>query len=69
MAILYLFQDKWEYIQKQGVVPCDGAPEIRAAADHLDNQKDIFNEPSRKSNALGAYFSRSNALDKLFQLA
>ncbi|KAL8468463.1 hypothetical protein ACS0TY_031613 [Phlomoides rotata] len=69
MAILYLFQEKWEYIQNQGVVPCDGAPEMRGAADQIDNQKDIFNEPSRKSNALGTYFLRSNALDKLFQLA
>ncbi|KAI3456030.1 hypothetical protein Pfo_012693 [Paulownia fortunei] len=68
MAIFYLFQDKWEYMQKQGIVISVGASEISSPADQVDNQKDVLNEPSRKSNALGTYFSRTNALNKLFQL-
>ncbi|KAK4421087.1 cytochrome domain-containing protein [Sesamum alatum] len=74
MAILYLFQDKWEYIQKQGVMMSrDGDSDNASPAGVLDNnnRKDVgvlMNEPCRKSNALGTYFSRTNALDKLFQL-
>ncbi|KAK4386484.1 60S ribosomal protein L18a [Sesamum angolense] len=73
MVIFYLFQDKWEYIQKQGVmINGDGGPDnISPAAGVDNNRKDIgvlMNEPCRKSNALGTYFSRTNALDKLFQL-
>ncbi|KAI3466816.1 hypothetical protein Pfo_023479 [Paulownia fortunei] len=66
MIIFYLFQDKWEYILKQGIAPGND-PNNNSPA-QLDNQKDVLNEPCRKSNALGTYFSRSNALNKLFQL-
>ncbi|PIN23448.1 hypothetical protein CDL12_03824 [Handroanthus impetiginosus] len=65
MTILYLFQGKWEYIQKQGIIVSGGEAEISSSGDHAD---DVLDEPSWKSNALGTYFSRSNALDKLFQL-
>lgn len=66
LAIFYLFQDKWDYISKQGIV---SNPDN--AEGQLENQiKDVIivNEACRKSNALGTYFSRSNALNKLFQL-
>ncbi|XP_073298414.1 cytochrome b561 domain-containing protein At4g18260 [Primulina huaijiensis] len=61
MAILYLFQDKWDYMQKQRIV--DNGDTMISQVE-LDNQKD---EPSRKSSALGTHFSRNNALNKLFQ--
>ncbi|GAA0152731.1 hypothetical protein LIER_11138 [Lithospermum erythrorhizon] len=69
MAVLYLFQDKWEYIQKQGVnVPNDDEP-INCPVQVIPNSDtQLETESARKSNALGTYFSRSNALKKLFQL-
>ncbi|KAG8385303.1 hypothetical protein BUALT_Bualt03G0027900 [Buddleja alternifolia] len=70
MAIFYLFQDKWEYMQKQGriMAPADGGVQGSSTGDQINNQKDELDESFRRSNALGAYFSRSNALNKLFQL-
>lgn len=64
MAIFYLFQDKWDYMKKQGMIPSEP---VNPRMD--STQKDNFNEVScRKSNALGTHFSRSNELNKLFQL-
>ncbi|KAM7500666.1 hypothetical protein LguiA_025080 [Lonicera macranthoides] len=71
MALFYLFQDKWPYLQKQGVIL---GTEPIAPSDHQvlpqsENQKEVFTQvPCRKSNALGTYFAKSNALRKLFQL-
>uniref|UniRef100_A0A5B6YRS3 Cytochrome b561 domain-containing protein n=1 Tax=Davidia involucrata TaxID=16924 RepID=A0A5B6YRS3_DAVIN len=72
MAFFYLFQDKWEYMQKQGVIL--GNETITPSNDQVipqrDNQKELLStaEPCRKSNSLGNYFTKSNALRKLFQL-
>ncbi|KAL3624812.1 hypothetical protein CASFOL_031480 [Castilleja foliolosa] len=67
MVIIYLLQEKWEYIFKQGVIAADN--DINSSAAELESQtKEGLDEPSRKSNALGSYFSRTNALNKLFQL-
>lgn len=63
MAVFYLFQDKWDYMKKQGMIPSEP---VNSRMDIT--QKDNFNEGCRKSNALGTHFSRSNALNKLFQL-
>ncbi|XP_051128564.1 uncharacterized protein LOC127249676 [Andrographis paniculata] len=70
MAILYMFQDKWEYMQKQGIITAaDSGPVIVSSmSDHHLQMGIVLNDPSRKSNALGTYFSRTNALNKLFQL-
>ncbi|XP_073148303.1 cytochrome b561 domain-containing protein At4g18260-like [Henckelia pumila] len=65
MAILYLVQDKWDYMKKQRVA--ENGDTIISQVE-LDNQKDKVDEPSRKSNALGTHFSRNTALNKLFQL-
>ncbi|XP_031120824.1 cytochrome b561 domain-containing protein At2g30890-like [Ipomoea triloba] len=79
MGFFYLFQDKWEYIQKQGsgVVVGNGANTTASVATptqlivvpHSDSRGKelVLVEPCRKSNALGTYFSRSTALKKLFQ--
>ncbi|GER26032.1 cytochrome b561/ferric reductase transmembrane protein family [Striga asiatica] len=70
MVIFYLFQDKWEYILKQGMIASDnGDGELNNTSPvELENQiKEVLSEP-RKSNALGTHFLRSNALNKLFQL-
>ncbi|XP_058200992.1 cytochrome b561 domain-containing protein At2g30890-like isoform X2 [Rhododendron vialii] len=70
MAFLYLFQDKWDYIQKQGIVLGNEAisPSDQTIPPPQENQKESNFEPSTKSNSLGSYFSKSNALKKLFQL-
>ncbi|KAG6423744.1 hypothetical protein SASPL_114147 [Salvia splendens] len=77
MVILYLFQDKWDYILRQGMPPGvvgsygnnDIPLPITLSQQVEDDQvKDSFNEPSMKSNALGTHFSRTNVLNKLFQL-
>lgn len=67
MSVVYLFQDKWEYIQKQGAVSPEDAV-VDSMADQIESQKNTSNEPHRKSNALGTIFSKTNALNKLFQL-
>lgn len=78
MVILYLFQDKWDYILRQGMPPgvVVGSygnndiplPITLSQQVEDDRIKDSFNEPSMKSNALGTHFSRTNVLNKLFQL-
>ncbi|XP_012830501.1 PREDICTED: cytochrome b561 domain-containing protein At4g18260-like [Erythranthe guttata] len=71
MAIFYLFQDKWDYIIRQGVIIISPGCDPENSQAQLEKQvKDvvIVNEPCRKSNSLGTYFSRTNALNKLFQL-
>ena len=66
MALLYLFQDKWKYMQKQGVIL--GNEPIRPSNDQVIPQGVNLKEPCRKSNSLGNYFAKSHALKKLFQL-
>ncbi|XP_057462299.1 LOW QUALITY PROTEIN: cytochrome b561 domain-containing protein At4g18260-like [Actinidia eriantha] len=65
MAILYLIQDKWEYMQKQGVIL--GNEPVRPSSDQVIPREEL-KEPCRKSNSLGNYFAKNNALKKLFQL-
>ncbi|KAF5944470.1 hypothetical protein HYC85_018547 [Camellia sinensis] len=71
MVFFYLFQDKWEYMQRQGVI-LGNEPIITPSNDQAipqrDNRNDLSNEPIRKTNSLGNYFAKSNALKKLFQL-
>lgn len=54
MAFFYLFQDKWEYMQKQGVIL--GNVEPPAPTNQItverDNQKASVPEPFAKRNAL-----------------
>ncbi|PIN20274.1 hypothetical protein CDL12_07037 [Handroanthus impetiginosus] len=66
MAIFYLFQEKWDYMQNQGMII--SVNDLENSTAQLDNQKDVLNEPYRKSNALGTYFLRTNALNKLLQI-
>ncbi|KAK6932222.1 Cytochrome b561/ferric reductase transmembrane [Dillenia turbinata] len=60
MAFFYLFQDKWEYIQKQGVTI--GNNETTAPANQaipplqLDNKNELVPIPCTKRNALKNYF-------------
>ncbi|XP_010316928.2 cytochrome b561 domain-containing protein At4g18260 [Solanum lycopersicum] len=71
MGLFYLFQDKWEYIQKQGVILNNNestTPQVEIVVPQNDEQKMIMRtESGRKSNALGTFFSRHNVLNKLFQ--
>ncbi|XP_060196074.1 cytochrome b561 domain-containing protein At4g18260-like [Lycium barbarum] len=71
MGFFYLFQDKWEYIQKQGVNPGNNetmTPQVEIVVPQSDGQKMITRtESGRKINALGTYFSRNNVLNKLLQ--
>lgn len=69
MALIYLFQDKWGYMKKQGVIL--GNTPVSPSDQELpqNNQKEVLTESAiRKSNSLGNYFATSNALRKLFQL-
>lgn len=67
MAFFYLFQEKWDYMQKQGQTSGD-EPVIVISSDQVDNQKEVLpQQPSRKSNSLGNYFAKNNALKNLFQ--
>ncbi|KAL1562588.1 cytochrome b561 domain-containing protein-like protein [Salvia divinorum] len=79
MIILYLFQDKWDYILRQGMPPAivgssyqnNGAALPITSSEQVedDRMRDSYNElVSMKSNALGTHFSRTNVLNKLFQL-
>ena len=77
MAFFYLFQEKWDYMQKQGgVTSGDDANEphveVISSSDQVENQKEVIQlpppQPSRKSNSLGNYFAKNNALKKLFQV-
>ncbi|GMI85990.1 hypothetical protein like AT4G18260 [Hibiscus trionum] len=68
VAFFYLFQDKWEYVQKQGLIlPHSQAPQQQTLpSDHQENavivvaqrvnQKVLLPEPCGKSNALGNLF-------------
>lgn len=57
IALIYLFQDKLEYIKKQRVIP---GTESTVASDqdipHLQNQKELLAVASAKKNALGNLF-------------
>nr|XP_043611684.1 cytochrome b561 domain-containing protein At4g18260-like [Erigeron canadensis]XP_043616412.1 cytochrome b561 domain-containing protein At4g18260-like [Erigeron canadensis] len=68
MAFFYLFQEKWDYMHKQGENTGD-EPVMVIFSDHVDNiRKEVLPpQPSRKSNSLGNYFAKNNALNKLFQ--
>ncbi|XAR59325.1 hypothetical protein NMG60_11015115 [Bertholletia excelsa] len=75
MAFFYLLQDKWEYVQRQGVImgsepttPSQQVEVPQSQSQRDNNSKDLVPEPARKSNSLGNYFAKSNALNKLFQL-
>lgn len=75
MAFFYLFQDKWDYIQKQGGIhhqPTPTSPPpplpLQIITQHKEALPTTTTEPRRKSNSLGTFFSRSTALNKLFQL-
>lgn len=68
MIILYLFQDKWDYITRQGMPPSIIGNHPNNPLSSSQQVEDLLNEPCRKSNALGTHFSRTNALNKLFQL-
>ncbi|OAY29134.1 cytochrome b561 domain-containing protein At4g18260 [Manihot esculenta] len=59
MAFFYLFQDKWDYMQKQGVIlgniqPITSTNIITAQSD--DTQKVLVPEPCAKNNALRNLF-------------
>nr|GEZ76344.1 hypothetical protein [Tanacetum cinerariifolium] len=68
VGILNTYTEKWGYMQKQGEISGD-EPVIVISSDHVDNQKEVLPppQPSRKSNSLGNYFAKNNALNKLFQ--
>ncbi|KAK6284079.1 hypothetical protein POUND7_003031 [Theobroma cacao] len=61
VAFFYLFQDKWEYIQKQGLI-LGNAPQPTPPSDQenateqRDNQKVMLPEPCGKRNALRNLF-------------
>ncbi|XP_076960587.1 cytochrome b561 domain-containing protein At4g18260-like [Bidens hawaiensis] len=68
MAFFYLFQEKWDYMQKQGEITGD-EPVMVISSDQVENQKEVLSrQSSRKSNSLGSYFAKNNALKKLFQV-
>lgn len=59
MAFFYLFQDKWEYMQKQGVIMGNEAvtPSDQVIPTQRENSlKEILTEPCRKKNALMNHF-------------
>ncbi|KMS97726.1 hypothetical protein BVRB_5g124310 [Beta vulgaris subsp. vulgaris] len=60
IAFLYLFQDKRDYLQKQGVYIREGG-QVRPSNDQesslRDNQKDLWKEPCPKVNALKNLFN------------
>lgn len=71
MMILYLFQDKWDYITRQGNginIDIGNHPNNPLPSSSQQVEDNMLNEACRKSNALGTHFSRTNALNKLFQL-
>ncbi|VFQ58802.1 unnamed protein product [Cuscuta campestris] len=72
MGFFYLFQDKWEYIKKQGDMVVGNEPNATAVVATTTTTAICevvvhAAETYRRSNALGTYFSRSKALKKLFQ--
>ncbi|KAD4586079.1 hypothetical protein E3N88_23680 [Mikania micrantha] len=67
LAFFYLFQEKWDYMQKQGEITVD-EPVMVISSDQVEIQKEVLSrQSSRKSNSLGNYFAKNNALKKLFQ--
>ncbi|XP_052183237.1 cytochrome b561 domain-containing protein At4g18260-like [Diospyros lotus] len=69
IAFLYLFQDKWEYMQKQGVVSSNQRPMIPTHTQTSNHEDLVTTEAAMiKTNSLANYFARSIALKKLFQL-
>ncbi|KAL8232018.1 hypothetical protein R6Q57_001796 [Mikania cordata] len=68
LAFFYLFQEKWDYMQKQGEITVD-EPVMVISSDQVEIQKEVLpRQSSRKSNSLGNYFAKNNALKKLFQV-
>ncbi|VFQ97062.1 unnamed protein product [Cuscuta campestris] len=70
MGFFFLFQDKWEYIKKQGDMVVGNEPKTTAVVATTTTLCEVVvdaAETYRRSNALGTYFSRSKALKKLFQ--
>ncbi|XP_071721403.1 cytochrome b561 domain-containing protein At4g18260 [Rutidosis leptorrhynchoides] len=73
MAFFYLFQEKWDYMHKQAEISAATAgdhhePVVVITSDQVDIQKEVLSpQPSRKSNSLGNYFAKNNALKNLFQ--
>ncbi|XVF25489.1 hypothetical protein REPUB_Repub13aG0216800 [Reevesia pubescens] len=60
IAFFYLFQDKWEYIQKQGLIlgnnPQPPSDDQENVLTQRDNQKVLLPEPCGKINALKNLF-------------
>ncbi|XP_022777278.1 cytochrome b561 domain-containing protein At4g18260-like isoform X1 [Durio zibethinus] len=63
IAFFYLFQDKWEYIQKQGLIlgtnphqPTPPSDQENVLIAQRDNQKVLLPEPCGKRNALRNLF-------------
>ncbi|XVE88365.1 hypothetical protein DITRI_Ditri19aG0063900 [Diplodiscus trichospermus] len=62
IAFFYLFQDKWEYIQKQGLILGNSQPTPPSDQEHALTQRDINNQkvllpvPCAKRNALRNLF-------------
>ena len=67
IAFLYLLQDKWEYLQKQGVILGNVPITLpnREIPERL-NQKELFLEPCGKLNALQNLFDWYGILYYLF---
>lgn len=59
IAFFYLFQEKWEYIRKQGVTLGNetNIPSVGPSPQRQNHQKDLFTRPCTKSNALGNLFN------------
>lgn len=58
IAFFYLFQDKWEYVKKQGVILGNEpiTPFVQMTIPQSNKQK-MLREPCKKSNALINYFN------------
>ncbi|GAB4840607.1 hypothetical protein Ancab_039644 [Ancistrocladus abbreviatus] len=53
LAFFYLFQDKWDYMQKQGVTICGDEPAVRPSGQpSSQSDKDLSTLPCPKANAL-----------------
>lgn len=60
MAFFYLFQDKWDYMQKQGVCLGEGG-QVRPSDDQEssiknNDKRDLWKEPCSKVNAFKNLF-------------
>lgn len=56
MAFFYLFQEKWDYMKKQGVVLGEDIGQIRPSDQESNNDKDLWKETCSKTNALKNLF-------------